>query len=75
VLGEYAAMLHTNLRGDALAPHLKSPIYFRQYVTHAAVANGALPFYWYTGRMIDRRNNHAVLAPNLLDALVKGATR
>jgi endoglucanase len=38
------------------------------------VANGILPFYWDVGGLIDRRNNNAVLEPDLLDALVKGAT-
>lgn len=72
VLGEYAAMLRTNLTGDALALHKKSRIYYIQYTTHAAVANGVIPFYWDVGGLIDRSNN-TVLDPNLLDALVKGA--
>jgi hypothetical protein len=39
------------------------------------VANGVLPFYWDVGGLIDRSNNNAVLDPDLLDALVKGATQ
>jgi len=74
VLGEYAAMLRTNLTGDALALHKKSRVYYINYTTHAAVANGVLPFYWDVGGLIDRSNNNAVLDPDLLDALVKGAT-
>ena len=74
VLGEYAAMLRTNLTGDALALHKKSRIYYINYVTRAAVANGVLPFYWDVGGLIDRGSNNAVLDPDLLDALVKGAT-
>jgi hypothetical protein len=34
-----------------------------------------LPFYWDVGGLIDRRNNNAVLEPDLLDALVNGAAR
>ena len=74
VLGEYAAMLRTNLTGDALALHKKSRIYYINYVTRSAVANGALPFYWDVGGLIDRGSNNAVLAPDLLDALIKGVT-
>ena len=74
VLGEYAAMLRTNLTGDALALHKKSRIYYINYVTKSAVANGVLPFYWDVGGLIDRGNDNAVLDPNILDALVKGAT-
>ena len=73
-LGEYAAMLRTNLTGDALALHKKSRIYYINYVTKSAVANGVLPFYWDVGGLIDRGSNNAVLDPDLLDALVKGAT-
>jgi hypothetical protein len=73
VLGEYAAMLRTNLTGDALALHKKSRIYYINYVTKSAVANGVLPFYWDVGGLIDRGNDNAVLDPDLLDALVKGA--
>jgi endoglucanase len=39
------------------------------------LAHGVLPFYWDVGGLIDRRNSNAVLDPNLLDALVKGASR
>jgi endoglucanase len=74
VLGEYAAMLRTNLTGDDLALHKKSRVYYINYTTHAAVANGVLPFYWDVGGLIDRGNNNAVLDPDLLNALVTGAT-
>jgi endoglucanase len=74
VLGEYAAMLRTNLTGDALALHKKSRAYFIQYTTRAAVANGVVPFYWETDGLINRRN-YTVVDPDLLDALVKGAAR
>jgi hypothetical protein len=74
VLGEYAAMLRTNLTGDALALHKKSRIYYINYVTRSAVIHGVLPFYWDVGGLIDRGSNNAVLDPDLLDALVKGAT-
>ena len=73
VLGEYAAMLRTNLTGDALALHKKSRIDYINYTTKSAVAHGLLPFYWDVGGLIDRRND-TVLDPDLLDALVKGAT-
>ena len=73
MLGEYAAMLRTNLTGDALALHKKSRIYYINYTTRSAVAHGLLPFYWDVGGLIDRRND-TVLDPDLLDALMKGAT-
>jgi endoglucanase len=38
------------------------------------LTDGILPFYWDVGSLIDRRNSNAVLEPDLLDALVKGAT-
>ncbi|MFS2077655.1 glycoside hydrolase family 5 protein [Telluria sp. Tellsp131] len=75
VLGEYAAMLRNNLTGDALALHKKSRVYYINYVTRSAVAHGLLPFYWDVGGLIDRGSNNAVLDPDLLDALVKGAIR
>ena len=74
VLGEYAAMLRTNLTGDALALHKKSRLYYINYATKSAVAHGLLPFYWDVGGLIDRSNN-TVLDPDLLNALVKGATQ
>jgi len=74
VLGEYAAMLRSNLTGDALALHKKSRVYYINYVTKSALAHGVLPFYWDVGGLIDRRDNNAVLDPDLLNALVTGAT-
>jgi hypothetical protein len=68
-------MLRTNLTGDALALHKKSRIYYINYVTRSAAANGLLPFYWDVGGLIDRSSSHAVLDPDLLDALVKGSIR
>ncbi|MFL6635741.1 MAG: glycoside hydrolase family 5 protein [Massilia sp.] len=73
VLGEYAAMLRTNLTGDALALHKKSRLYYINYATKSAVTHGLLPFYWDVGGLIDRGNN-TVLDPDLLNALLKGAT-
>jgi endoglucanase len=73
VLGEYAAMLRTNLTGDALALHKKSRVYYMNYVTRSAVSHGVIPFYWETDGLINRRD-YSVVDPDGLNALVTGAT-
>lgn len=73
VLGEYAAMLRTNLTGDALALHKKSRVYYMNYVTRSAVTHGVIPFYWETDGLINRRD-YTVVDPDGLNALVTGAT-
>ena len=73
VVGEYTAMLRTNLTGDALALHKKSRVYYLNYVTKSAAAHGLTPIYWETDGLINRRT-YTVVDPDALDALVKGAT-
>ena len=76
VLGEYAAMLRTQLTGDDMALHRTSRAYYHQYVTHAALANGMLPFMWEIGvdpGMVFDRSTPAVADQQTLDALLVGA--
>jgi endoglucanase len=72
VMGEYGPMTRTNLTGDALTLHLASRAYYLKYVTHAAKANGILPFLWDTGSLLSRSGS-SVLDQQSLDALIQGA--
>jgi endoglucanase len=72
IMGEYAAMLRSNLTGDALALHKASRAYYVRYVTEQALSNGMLPFYWDTGSLIDRRN-YNVTDQDVMTALHQGA--
>lgn len=72
VMGEYGPMRRTDLTGDALTLHLAGRAYYLKYVTHAAKANGILPFLWDTGGLLNRKNN-TVSDQQSLDALIQGA--
>ena len=72
VMGEYGPMRRTDLTGDALTLHLAGRAYYLKYVTHAAKANGILPFLWDTGGLLNRQNN-TVSDQQSLDALIQGA--
>jgi len=80
VLGEFSATRRSSLTGDALTLHLASRAHFHKYVTHAAKANGILPFYWDNGGTgndasgIFNRNNNTVFDQQTLDGLIQGAT-
>jgi len=69
IIGEFGAILRTNLTGSAFQLHLASRAYFFNYVKKHALANGFLPFYWDTGGLLDRKNN-TVLDQQDLDALI-----
>ena len=76
VLGEYAAMLRTQLTGDDLALHRASRAYYHQYVTRKALENGMLPFMWEIGvdpGMVFDRSTPAVGDQQTLEALLVGA--
>ena len=76
VLGEFAAMLRTQLTGDDMALHRASRAYYSQYVTHSALAHGMLPFYWEIGvdpGLLFDRSTPAVGDSQILDGLLIGA--
>lgn len=76
VLGEFAAILRTQLTGADLALHRASRAYYSQYVTKAALANGMLPFYWEIGMdpgLLFNRATPAVGDQQILDGLLVGA--
>jgi aryl-phospho-beta-D-glucosidase BglC (GH1 family) len=70
IIGEFGAIIRTNLTGSALQLHLASRAYFFNYIKKQAIANGLLPFFWDTGGLLDRKNN-TVLDQQTLDALLK----
>jgi hypothetical protein len=80
ILGEYGAIRRSaTLSGDALTLHLASRAYYINHVTHQALLNGLLPFYFDDGssgnnafRIIDRQTN-GVADQQGLAAVVQGA--
>jgi aryl-phospho-beta-D-glucosidase BglC (GH1 family) len=70
IIGEFGAILRSNLTGSAYQLHLASRASYFNYVKKRALADGFLPFYWDTGGLLDRRNN-TVLDQQDLDALIK----
>jgi hypothetical protein len=70
IIGEFGAIIRTNLTGSALQLHLASRAYFFNYIKKQAIANGLLPFFWDTGGLLDRKNN-TVSDQQTLDALLK----
>jgi aryl-phospho-beta-D-glucosidase BglC (GH1 family) len=74
LVGEYGAFPGgSDLTGDALALHLASRGHYYSYVAHVALANGAMPFIWDTGEIINRTTG-AVQNKQLLDSLNYGAS-
>jgi aryl-phospho-beta-D-glucosidase BglC (GH1 family) len=76
IVGEFAAQRRgAPLTGDALALHIKSRLYYHQYVVKSAVDHGLRPFFWDVGNeggVFDRRTN-MVSDPEDLLALQQGA--
>lgn len=79
VLGEFAAMRRSTLKGDNLAQHLAARAYFHKYVVRQALARGILPFYWDAGGLgnygsgIFDRSNNTVFDRQVLEAMLQGA--
>jgi len=76
IVGEFAAQLRgAPLSGDALALHVKSRLYYHQYVVKSAVAHGLRPFFWDVGNAggVFNRSNNTVSDPDDLKALQQGA--
>ena len=76
IMGEFSAMKRTNLTGDNLTLHIASRLYYLNYVTRQAKANGILPFFWDTGNAggVFNRTTNTVSDQQALDALVQGAS-
>jgi hypothetical protein len=76
IVGEFAAQRRgAPLTGDALDLHIKSRLYYHQYVVKSAVDHGLRPFFWDVGNeggVFDRRTN-MVSDPEDLLALQQGA--
>ncbi len=78
IMGEFAAIKRTNLKGEDLELHLQSRNYFLKYLMEKSKENGILPFYWDAGNMgenasalFDRRQC-SVYDQDALDALMEG---
>lgn len=79
ILGEYGAMLRSDLTGDALTTHIESRNYYLKTVTSVAKANGMIPFIWDNGGtgnnsfgLFDRSTGNEVHS-DAIDAIIEGA--
>ncbi len=70
IVGEYGAWRKTQPLD--MPKHNASVEFWNQYVTQQSLANGAVPFLWDTGSLIDR-NTLAVKDQPILDALLVAA--
>lgn len=76
IVGEFAAQKRgAPLAGDDLALHLKSRLYYHQYVVKSAVDRGLKPFFWDVGNEggVFNRSNNTVSDAADLAALQQGA--
>jgi endoglucanase len=76
IVGEFASQLRgAPLTGDSLALHIKSRLYYHQYVVKSAVGHGLKPFFWDVGNAggVFNRTNNTVSDPDDLQALRQGA--
>lgn len=79
IVGEFGAMLRTNLTGDAYRLHVQSRRSFYEYVNMSAKARGLIPIAWdtdwkgeYNMTIIDRSGNGAIHDLGLANALRSG---
>lgn len=49
ILGEYGALLRSDLTGETLTKHIASHNYYLKTVTQTAIDNGMIPFVWDNG--------------------------
>lgn len=81
ILGEYGAVLRSDLTGEELEKHIAARNYYLEYVTHAAIANGLVPIYWdngwagNNGFALFNRQTGEVVDDQALQAILKGATQ
>jgi endoglucanase len=75
IVGEFGAQRRGSLTGDALDLHLRSRLYYHQYVVKSAVTNGLRPFFWDVGNEggVFNRANNSVSDQAGLTALQQGA--
>jgi len=80
ILGEYGAMLRSDLTGDALSTHIESRNNYLKTVTSIAKANGMIPFIWDNGGTgnnsfgLFNRNTGSEVHSDAIDAIIEGAT-
>ena len=78
ILGEYGANRRSSLNGG-LEEHLAARAYYLEYVTHAAVSNNMIPFYWDNGNdsnttmAIFNRNTGEQTDKRAVQAIINGA--
>lgn len=78
ILGEYGANRRSTLN-SGLEEHLAARVYYLEYVTHAAVSNNMVPFYWDNGNdsnttmAIFNRNTGAQTDKRAVQAIINGA--
>jgi hypothetical protein len=72
VIGEFGAIGRDNLTGEDRALNRASRAHYVEYVTHMAVSNAMIPFYWDTGGLLNREDG-SVRDRESLDALLEGA--
>lgn len=76
IVGEFGAQYRgSTLTGADLDLHVKSRLYYHQYVVKSAVAHGLRPFFWDVGNAggVFNRTNNTVSDPADLLALQQGA--
>ena len=78
ILGKYGANRRSSLNGG-LEEHLAARAYYLEYVTHAAVSNNMVPFYWDNGNdsnttmAIFNRNTGEQTDKRAVQAIINGA--
>lgn len=76
VLGEYGALLRTNLKSGQ-QEHIDARNYYLEYVTKAALENGLVPVYWdngYAGNNgfgLFKRSNGSAVYPDAIHSIIK----
>ncbi|HKM94244.1 MAG TPA: cellulase family glycosylhydrolase [Prolixibacteraceae bacterium] len=76
VLGEYGALLRTNLQSGQ-QEHIDARNYYLEYVTNAALENGIVPVYWdngYAGNNgfgLFKRSNGSSVYPDAIHSIMK----
>ncbi|MBC7389532.1 MAG: cellulase family glycosylhydrolase [Opitutaceae bacterium] len=78
IIGEFAAIKRTGLTGAALALHIKSRLYFYEYISNAACKNNLKLIYWDAGNLGNNsmtlfdRTSGARIDRDAINALMKG---
>lgn len=70
IVGEFGAYRRTTPLD--MAKHNASVVFWNKYVAQQVLTNGASPFYWDTGGLIDR-SSYAIKDQDVLDALLTAA--